>query len=235
MTDAFADFAAAQAEMVNATFNRVNPHFKSKYADLSAVREATMPALTKHGLAILQMPTLKDGRLVLVSRLIHKSGQVLAECEYPLTTDGKPQQVGSEITYARRYTWAALCGIASDEDDDANIAQAAPQKSPDAAAHVKKENGKYAGLTGPDTKTALLAKLKSITHDLEGMSDLDELEGFLSDNNSPIEQVQKDFPGWWDKEKSSANDFEGLKQRIERTRKRLVDDPFGGLPVLAAG
>lgn len=221
MTEAYADFVAAQAEMENATFNRVNPHFKSKYADLSAVREATMPALTKHGLAIIQMPTLKDGRLVLISRLIHKSGQVVAECEYPLTTDGKPQQVGSEITYARRYTWAALCGIASDEDDDANIAQSAPQKIPDAAPHVKKENGKYTGLTGPDTKTALAAKLRAISHDLEGITDPAELDGFLADHNDAIEQVRRDFPGWWDKEKSPENDFEGLKQRIERKRAEL--------------
>lgn len=126
--EAFAALVAAQAEMKNAHLNKTNPHFKSKYADLSSVREATMPALAKHGLGILQKPTLKDGRFVLVSRLIHKSGVVVDECEYPLTVEGKPQQVGSEITYARRYTWAALCGISADEDDDANAAQEAPRQ-----------------------------------------------------------------------------------------------------------
>src|SRR5690606_4410862 len=109
--EAFAALVAAQAEMKNAHLNKTNPHFKSRYADLSSVRDATIPAQTKHGLGIIQKPTLKEGRFGLIARLVHKSGVVIEECEYPLNADGKPQQVGSEITYARRYTWAALCGI----------------------------------------------------------------------------------------------------------------------------
>ena len=134
--EAFAALVAAQGEMDNAALNRTNPHFKAKYADLTSVREATMPALTKHGLGILQKPTMKDGQFVLISRLVHKSGVVIEECEYPLTTGGKPQQVGSEITYARRYTWAALCGISADEDDDANAAQDAPKRDGWVKGHV---------------------------------------------------------------------------------------------------
>lgn len=117
---AYADFVAAHAEMKNAVLNKINPHFKSKYADLTAVREATTPALKKYGLAIIQYPTLNGEQFVLISRLIHRSGYVINESFFPLASNGTPQQVGSQITYARRYTWASLCGIAADEDDDAN-------------------------------------------------------------------------------------------------------------------
>lgn len=120
--------AAAQAKMSNAAFNKVNPHFKSQYADLAAIREATLPALTAHGLSIVQIPILNfEGALILRTLLLHKSGQFL-EGEYPIG-DGTPQQRGSALTYAKRYSWAAMCGIAAEEDDDANAAEGAAKNS----------------------------------------------------------------------------------------------------------
>lgn len=93
---------------------------------------------------------------------------------------------------------------------------------PDAAAHVTKENGRYNGLSGPHkTKVELQQALRDIVHDLEGITDEQELDGFLKDNVMTIHQLQKDFPGWWDKERSDTNDFEGLKQRIDRIRERV--------------
>ena len=112
----------AQGEMKNAVLNKINPHFKSKYADLAAVREATLPALTKHGLAITQCTVMRDGALILLTILWHPSGEQITS-EYPLpNVPDKPQIMGSATTYARRYCWAAMCGIASDEDDDAEAA-----------------------------------------------------------------------------------------------------------------
>ncbi len=115
--------AAAQAEMKNATLNKVNPHFKSQYADLAAIRDAVIPALAKHGLAITQMPDITEDGFVLITRLMHDSGEWISS-SYPLPTDlGKPQQMGSAQTYARRYSLAAMAGVSAEEDDDANNAQ----------------------------------------------------------------------------------------------------------------
>lgn len=156
-------------------------------------------------------------------------------------TDAIKEIIGDALRNAAMRFGAALDlwhkgDLHLDEDDPQKAPDTPPQKSPDAAAHVKKENGKYTGMTGPDTKTALAAKLKAISHDLEGMTDLAELDGFLADNQDAIDQVMRDFPGWWDKELSATNEFEGLKQRIERARNRLSDDPFNdNLPTLAAG
>jgi len=116
--------AAAQGEMTNAALNKTNPHFRSKYADLAAVREATLPALSKHQLAMVQTTHFDgDGTFILVTRLQHASGQWM-ESVYPLPMMiDKPQVMGSAQTYARRYAWSGMCGIAAEEDDDANAAQ----------------------------------------------------------------------------------------------------------------
>ena len=114
--------AKAQAEMENAPLNKVNPHFKSKYADLAAIRDATLPVLTKHGLSISQTTRLDGEQFVLVTFLAHASGQYITSV-YPLPFSDKPQVMGSAITYARRYSWASMCGVTAEEDDDANAAQ----------------------------------------------------------------------------------------------------------------
>jgi len=116
--------AAAQAECKNVTFNKVNPHFKSKYADFAAVRDAVIPVFTKHGLSIVQAPTTDNyAGFCLETRLLHVSGEELVWM-YPLPTDmNKPQAIGSAISYARRYTLGSIAAIASEEDDDANAAQ----------------------------------------------------------------------------------------------------------------
>lgn len=112
----------AQGEMHNAPLNKVNPHFKSKYADLSAIREATLPALSKNGLSLVQYTTVgENGVVCLHTKLLHTSGESI-EGAWPIQAD-KPQQMGSALTYARRYCWAAMCGITAEEDDDGNGAQ----------------------------------------------------------------------------------------------------------------
>lgn len=136
--------AKAQAEMKNAPLNKVNPHFKSKYADLAAIRDACMPALCKHGLSVTQVTGMVEGQFVLRTRLMHSSGEWV-ESVYPLPLDiGKPQAMGSAITYARRYCLAALAGLSAEEDDDANAAQGAgnatPAPRPTPTANVRRGN-----------------------------------------------------------------------------------------------
>ena len=168
--NAFSAFIKAQAEMKNAVMKGFNPHFKSKYADLTAVREATLPALEKHKLGIIQVPTMKGDRFVLVSKLFHESGEILQEAEYPLPIDGKPQEIGSAITYARRYTWAALCGISSDEDDDANVAQKAAEKQSDAQKVANKLSKSLKGCGTEDELVALWEGSQDILDDIKKKS-----------------------------------------------------------------
>lgn len=127
--------AAAQAEMSNAAYNKTNPGFKSRYADLASIREATLPSLNKNGLAIWQGTNVDErDRMVLVTRLFHKSGEWI-ESTYPIPLSDKPQVMGSALTYARRYAWSAACGITADDDDDAETASKAKTNGNGATDH----------------------------------------------------------------------------------------------------
>jgi len=112
----------AQAAMKSAHFNKQNPHFKSKYADMNAVLEAVRKPLLDNGLAVTQTTEIRNGVFCLVTRLAHASGEWIAG-EYPLPQNGRPHEIGSAITYAKRYSISAIAGISADEDDDGNAAQ----------------------------------------------------------------------------------------------------------------
>lgn len=135
--EVFAAMVAAQMEMQGAKKANANPFFKSTYAGLGEVMEATKDALHKHGLGIVQFPVHGEGRCGVETVLIHSSGQWIAErCELACTKQD-PQAYGSAITYARRYGWQAVCGIPS-EDDDANGATFDRQQNP---SRQQQDNG----------------------------------------------------------------------------------------------
>ncbi len=120
-------FIKAQGSFDKALKKATNPHFKSKYVALDGVIDAVAPALRAEGIAIMQMTDVEDGRIVLVSRLIHESGEWLGS-RYPVhPVKSDPQGEGSALTYARRYALMALVGIAP-EDDDGNAAVKAVEK-----------------------------------------------------------------------------------------------------------
>lgn len=111
---------------------RTGGSYTYQYADLAVVTEIAMPLLGRHGLAFTTRPTLIGDRFALHYALIHEGGEVI-EGEYPLQdpTQMKPQEVGSAITYARRYTFCAVTGIApGGDDDDANSVNDRPAAQP---------------------------------------------------------------------------------------------------------
>jgi hypothetical protein len=111
----------AQGEFDAAVKDTANPFFKSKYADLAGVVEATRPALSKHGLSIIQLPRSQDGCIQLETILLHKSGEFIGDTLALPVSKQDAQGYGSAMTYARRYGWMAVTGIAP-EDDDGNAA-----------------------------------------------------------------------------------------------------------------
>jgi len=119
--------AKAQAEMAGAKKDSTNPHFKSKYADLASVWDACRKPLTDNGFSVLQYTDIHEGQTVLVTRLIHASGDYVAGI-LPLPAGKNMQELGSALTYARRYGLAAMVGVAP-EDDDGNAASATETKA----------------------------------------------------------------------------------------------------------
>ena len=111
---------AAIGELQNVAKTAANPYFKSKYAPLDAIVDATRPVLLKHGLAITQAPLVEEGKAGVVTTILHKGGYSTSSTLLLPIKDQSPQGVGGACTYARRYSLAAVCGLATEEDLDGN-------------------------------------------------------------------------------------------------------------------
>ena len=119
----------AQKAIKPAIKDSQNPFFKSSYADLTSIWDAIREPFAENELSVVQSPTLlEDGRLVLISLLMHSSGQYIRSV-YPIKpVKDDPQGVGSALTYARRYSLQSLAGVCAEEDDDGNAASRASQQ-----------------------------------------------------------------------------------------------------------
>jgi ERF superfamily len=108
----------AQQEMGNASKDSKNSFFKSKYADLNAVREASIPALNKYGISALQPTVIIDGKKFVQTMLLHTSGQFISSLtEILMAKEHDAQAQGSGISYARRYGLQSLVNIGAEDDD----------------------------------------------------------------------------------------------------------------------
>jgi len=120
----------AQSEMGPARKGKVNPAFRSNYADLASVIEAVQP-LHDNGLAYLQLVDTAGPVVTVRTILRHVSGQVL-DCG-PMTArakDESAQAIGSALTYLRRYSLMTACGIASADDDGNNAGRSSAPPPP---------------------------------------------------------------------------------------------------------
>ena len=147
-----AALAAAQGAIEAASKGAVNPYFKSKYADLNALREVIREPLAANGLSVVQFArSTQNGELVEVETMLaHSSGEFLRDTlalpvgrKYdkqgtPLPVD--VQSIGSAITYARRYALSAILSLAADDDDgNAAVGSAPPEKTPTSLMRAGRE------------------------------------------------------------------------------------------------
>ena len=115
-----------QGELTYAKKDSANPFFKSRYADLESVWDACRDLLAKNGLSVIQMPgNYFEGRMWLVTKLCHTSGEWIEQEMSVPVPKADPQGAGSALTYMRRYALAAFVGVVQ-ADDDGNAAS--PQK-----------------------------------------------------------------------------------------------------------
>lgn len=153
----YESLAKAQMEMEIAKMDSSNPFFKSKYADLTSIMKASRPYLAKNGLSVIQRILPGSNVSYLYTRLGHASGQwiesrVLID---PMKKD--IQSLGSYITYLRRYSYGAIVGVvSSDEDDDGEVAMSSTR-----VATSDKSAGKISK-----------AQLQILSEELKGQEDL---------------------------------------------------------------
>ena len=153
----FAALAAAQSEVENAIKGNVNPHFKSRYADLAEVLNTVRPTFARHGLSILQSTAFDGINVSVTTTLAHAEGGWVSSCASCVPARVDAQGIGAATTYLRRYALAAMAGVAQ-EDEDGNAAS--HQQRP---ATPAREDG------------LLSATLETAQRQLDRCEDMDEL------------------------------------------------------------
>jgi len=112
----------AQGQFDHARKDTENAFFKSRYATLAGCIDAAKKHMEANGLMVTQTTDVESDKLYLITTLAHSSGEWISG-KYPVSPiKGDPQAYGSAMTYARRYAFCAITGIASDDDDDGNAA-----------------------------------------------------------------------------------------------------------------
>ena len=119
-------FVEARKEFAPALKTSTSPHFRSKYVDLSGCVEAVLDALNNHGFALIQKTHDCENGVKVETIFMYETGEQISGGVISVPADKhNAQGYGSALTYARRYSLMAACGIAP-EDDDGNAATKAP-------------------------------------------------------------------------------------------------------------
>lgn len=119
-------FLKAQKNIEHAVKDSTNPFFKSKYVTYDSLVHAVKKPLNDAGLSFRHTSRFSDNIYFVGSLLIHaESGEKSEVFEMP-TRVGNAQETGSALSYSRRYTLGAICGVPSSDDDDGNAAATKP-------------------------------------------------------------------------------------------------------------
>ena len=178
-----AALVAAQAEMPRVAKTKLNPFFKSKYADLASVVDVVGPVISKHGLTVPQFVSHREDRTTLKTFLVHASGQWIGDEMVLHMSKNTPQDQGSAITYARRYAYCSVLGIVADDDDDGNAASVGAQTNRDTntrqvggdeSGEKKTTRVKAPASTGEGASNGTSGALRGLFAALKGISVTDE-------------------------------------------------------------
>jgi hypothetical protein len=162
-----AAMAKVQSKLTGAVKDSANPFFKSKYADLNSCWDACRKVLTDNGLAVIQTTDVNDFGPVLLTTLMHTSGQWIRGALPIKAKDDGPQAQGSGITYARRYALAAIVGLVQ-VDDDAEAAQGRgdDRQSSAARAAATRNTNQYAKAVMDAVDKDDVSNLKSLLREV---------------------------------------------------------------------
>lgn len=208
--------AAAQGALKNPERNKPvevrtkdGRSYTFRYATLDHITDTIRQTMKDNGLAWSSTIENRDGHLFCVTRLMHAGGESL-ECPVPIGTyNGRMQDFGSNLTYARRYGLTLLLGIAADEDDDNNIAsgnyyeekrssppprqqrQAAPAPAPAPGPAVPETPGRIPTPTDPTNRDLWAGWAKALLAAVRSTKTLDECSEWLMHNGGALAEYGK--------------------------------------------
>lgn len=193
--------AKAQGEIEAAAKDKVNPAFRSKYADLTSVWAAIRPALSKHGISVTQWPIHSDdNRLHIVTRLAHGGEWIRAHFSIPVVKQD-PHGYGSATTYAKRFSLAACVGVVADEDDDGNAAsnrQQAGGDKPKLSVHAERsmsqpDTASISGTAGAAKNGAAKALYETLIKEMEQAKTVESLKDWLKLRRGDVERLPAEW------------------------------------------
>ncbi len=169
MKNIAAALVKAQKAFGPALKTNTNPAFRSKYADLSACIEAVVDALNDNGVMLMQRTLESEAGVTVETVFLHESGEQLSSGPLHVPASKQdPQGYGSALTYARRYSLMAACGIAP-EDDDGNAAsrqrEPAPKAKPVAPTLAEEAKAAIEACADIDKIGRIVAKAKKMIGD----------------------------------------------------------------------
>lgn len=126
----------------NVAADKVNPMFKSRYSSLAEITESIKPTLAKHNLTILQTVFTEPGTIGVETSFLHVDGSLFAAGRISVKSEGlNPQQIGSALTYVKKYSLTTACLISTDADDDGAAASKPSAFSPAPTVSTPKAGG----------------------------------------------------------------------------------------------
>lgn len=198
-------FAKGQEALQNLIKDAANPHLKSKFLSLARGGEHIREVFSPLGIAFTQTTRLEGGLLLLDTRA--SMGDQWMESEYPVCTfPSRPQELGSHMSYARRYSLFSFVGLVGEDEDDAEAVKNTP-----IAAVKKPEPKSKPALFEPDVS---LAKRKELIAELSKITSVNQL----------VDWSNKTFD---DRNRMSNDDYNAVKQNFEQIQLELKGNKNG--------
>lgn len=215
--------ANAFAEIEAVAKDKLNPHFKSKYADLGSVIEALRPILAAHHLYFIQRCEPSEDGVIVHTVGRHVSGSEIDFGKLYVPANKRDAQgFGSALTYARRYALVTAFGVPT-EDDDGNAASRAANDRPTTGETPPKKRVQLEGTY--KSATALKTACHEFVKTLERMGDMGELIAWenTADYKEFVEQVSRDAPQYWFGSDQMPAEFIPLVIRVANKRRELEE------------
>ncbi len=181
-----------KAKVDKITKDKENPFFKSRYADLAIILEVIDKDLAATGLTLNSYTQYQDGQLILKTDLSHKDTSEVISSIFPVF-GAKAQELGSSITYARRYNIQSLLNLAA-EDDDGNAANAATEK-PLSAAEKKRKYQNYLDSLAKVANKEMLDTIKTYQNGWIAWTKINYGQEYVVQLNNKFLELEQKFNG----------------------------------------
>jgi hypothetical protein len=186
----------AQRAFGPALKTHTNSHFRSRYADLAACVEAVIDSLNDSGIALIQMTHECQDGVTVETVFVHETGEMLSAGKLHVpAAKHDPQGYGSALTYARRYSLMAACGIAPEDDDGNAASKVIPPRGgiipADKPAEKPKQEAPKVKPLDADSVNFLMNHYLAFLSEVKTLTDLTQ---FWKDNAESAKRIEQEDP-----------------------------------------